>query len=121
MKRQSGSIALAVLLVLAASLVANAWLWHSLGTEHDARTAAETKFDTQREATKACNASVDRLEQEATKRDAENKDLRREAQTRRRAQESLAQKILSTPPAIPGDDCGSARKRVDDWLKARKP
>jgi uncharacterized protein HemX len=122
MKRnQSGSIALAFLIVLALSIAGNALLWHQVTKEHDARTAAETKFDTQVKETQACNDSVTRLEQEAKDRDAENTKLRQEAQNRRRAQEALAQQILSTPPAIPGDDCGSAKKRIADWLKGRKP
>jgi hypothetical protein len=121
MKRnQSGSVVLVFLIVLAASLLANAWLWHAKSEEHDARTAAETKFDTQRAATEACNASVASLEEQAVTRGKENEALRREAATRRKAQESLAQQILSTPATTPGNDCKSAQDRVRNWLKGRK-
>jgi uncharacterized protein HemX len=120
-KRQSGSIALVFLIVLGLSLASNAALWHFLRGAQDERAAAEAKFDTQRQATEQCNASIDRLEQQAKQRDAENTELRKEAATRRRAQESLAQQILSTPATVPGDDCKSANDRVRNWLKGRKP
>ncbi len=121
MKSQRGSVALAFLLVLVASLLANLWLWHAKGEEHDARVTAESKVDQANAQTKACNDSIGELEKQAKERDAENTALRKEAQNRRRSQESLAQQILSTPAAIPGDDCGSAKKRALDWLKGRKP
>lgn len=112
--------ALIFLLVLVASLAANGVLWHEVGKEHDARTAAETSLVTANAATKACNDSVTQLETEARDRAAENTKLRQEAQNRRHAQESLAQQILATPATVPGDDCKSAQDRVRNWLKARR-
>jgi hypothetical protein len=113
--------ALIFLLVLVTSLGGNAWQWHRNTVEHDARTAAEAHLQTANEATKACNDSVTELEQQAKDRSDENAKLRLEAQNRRKAQESLAQQILSTPATVPGDDCKSAGDRVRNWLKARKP
>jgi hypothetical protein len=118
---QRGSVALAFLIVLALSLAANAFMWHRIGVEHDGKVAAEASLDTANKATQACNDSVTELERQAKSRDAENLALRKEAENRRRAQESLAQQILSTPATVPGNDCQSARDRVVNWLKARKP
>jgi uncharacterized protein HemX len=115
------NLALVVLLALALSAYGNVWQWHRNGVEHDARTAAETEFDAQRTATETCNASIANLEQQAKDRDSENTKLRKEAENRRRAQESLAQQILATPPTVPGNDCLSAKDRVTNWLKGRKP
>jgi chromosome segregation ATPase len=115
------SAALVVLLVLALSLGGNAWQWHRNGVEHDARVKVEADLTTANNATKACNDSIGELERQARDRDAENTKLRQEAQNRRRAQESLAQQILSTPATVPGNDCQSAKDRVANWLKGRKP
>jgi uncharacterized Zn finger protein len=112
--------ALAVLLALAVSLGGNAVLYKAWRGAHDLEVKAETKFEQQRAATEQCNASVAALEQQAADRAAENAKLRQEAQDRRRAQESLAQQILSTPATVPGNDCKSAGDRVRNWLKARK-
>jgi hypothetical protein len=121
MKRQSGSIALAFLIVLAASLLANAVLYKAWRGAHDEFVKAQSQFEDQREQTATCNKSIDKLEADARDRATENTKLRQEAQNRRRAQESLAQQILATPATVPGDDCKSARDRVANWLKARKP
>lgn len=115
------NIALAVIIALALSLVGNAWQWHANGVEHDARTKAEANFQTANAQTEACNKSIGELETQAKDREKENKALREEAAKRRRAQESLAQQILSTPATVPGNDCQSAKDRVRNWLKARKP
>jgi FtsZ-binding cell division protein ZapB len=113
--------ALIFIVILLASLAGNGLLWHQVTTEHDARTSAETKLGEANKATQTCNDSVTRLETEARERNDENAKLRQEAQNRRRAQESLAQQILSTPATTPGNDCKSASDRVRNWLKGRKP
>lgn len=122
-RRERGllDLQLIVLIVLVLSLLGNLYLWHSRAAEHDARTAAETKVTVANAETQACNDSVTQLEREAKDRAAENAKLRKEAQDRRRAQESLAQQILATPATVPGNDCQSAGDRVRNWLKARKP
>jgi hypothetical protein len=115
------SAALVVLLVLALSLGGNAWQWHRNGVEHDARVKVEADLTTANNATKACNDSVTELERQA--RIARRREPRAAQGSREppRAQESLAQQILSTPATVPGNDCQSARDRVVNWLKARKP
>jgi hypothetical protein len=119
-KRQAGSIALIFMLVLAASLLANAWLWRAKGEEHDARTAAETKFGEQRTATEQCNASIAGLEMAAEQRGRKAEANRAAAAARRKKADEDADKVLASPPAKPGDDCGSAKQRIGDWLRSRK-
>jgi hypothetical protein len=116
---QRGSFELVFLLVLAASLLANAWLWRSLGKEHDLRTMADANLQTANSATASCNASIDELEHQARDRAASNAKLIADAQARRRRAERTAQQILATPATVPGDDCKSAQDRVSRWLQER--
>jgi len=121
MKRQAGNVALVVLIVLALSLLANWWLWKSLDGAQHALTAAETKLTAANAETQRCNDSIAGLEEAARKRGAAQEKARAAAAERRRQAEAEAHRIMGTPAAIPGDDCGSAKKRVDDWLRSRQP
>lgn len=69
--------------------------------------------DGAREAAGACSDAV------ADQRAAESKAARAEAADGARSHNQKADSILSTPPAVPGDDCRSARVRVADWFKGR--
>jgi hypothetical protein len=41
------------------------------------------------------------------------------AQAAGQARSRRADQILSRPATQPGNDCGSARDRIDDWLSSR--
>jgi hypothetical protein len=120
-RQQTGSVVIAFLIVLAASVLANLWLYREWRGEHDKLTVAETKLGEANAATKACNDSIAGLEEAARERGRDAEKARAQAQNDRDAAEKRAQRILSKPPSTPGNDCKSARDRAVDWLMERKP
>lgn len=105
--------------VLALSVVGNAALgWAWLGAR-DQVAATTTQRDNARAAASACSDATEALRELADKRGAEAKRAQAAARQAASQREGRAQQILSTPSALPGDDCGSARVRVDGWLKGR--
>lgn len=111
---------------LALSLALNAALgWAYLG-QRDKTTKAETAVtameqqrDGARAAASACSDAVEDLRTVADQRAAEAKAARAEAAAKARGHNKKADAILSTPAAVPGDDCRSAQVRVADWIKGR--
>ncbi|MBX3603173.1 MAG: hypothetical protein KF863_21340 [Rubrivivax sp.] len=113
-------------IALALSLAGNAVLtWAYLG-QRDAATRADAaatdaieQRDGAREVAEVCSRSVERAAAAAA--DAQRRAAAAQAvaaaAARRRLQ--LADDILAAPPAVPGDDCASARVRVDRWLSER--
>lgn len=108
------------------SIALNAALgWAYLGQRdkttkaESAVTAMEQQRDGAREAASACSDAVEDLRTLADQRAAEAKAARAKASARARGHNQKADSILSTPPAVPGDDCRSAQVRVADWLKGR--
>lgn len=105
--------------VLALSIAGNAALgWAWLGAR-DRAAVAITERDDARAAATACSDATEALRDLADKRGEEAKRAQAAARQAAGQRESRAQQILSTPAAVPGDDCGSARVRVDGWLKGR--
>lgn len=108
------------------SLALNAALgWAYLGqrdktTEAEtAVTAMEQQRDGARAAASACSDAVEDLRTVADQRAAEARAARAEAAAKARGHNQRADAILSTPAAVPGDDCRSAQMRVADWIKGR--
>lgn len=65
-------------------------------------------------------ASLDALAREAKERvDAAQKALE-VAQKNAQRHSKRADDLLKRPPAVPGDDCASAKVRAHDWLEARQ-
>lgn len=79
----------------------------------------ETERDDARSAASMCSDAVEDLRALADKRAADAKPVQAAAQQAAGQRQAAAQQILSTPPAVHGDDCGSARVRIDDWLRSR--
>lgn len=71
------------------------------------------------DAAMTCNASIADLEDAATKRAAAALPALAEAKAKALTLEQRAQRTLSAPPAVPGNDCASAKVRAGNWLKAR--
>lgn len=108
------------------SIALNAALgWAYLGQRdktakaESAVTAMEQQRDGAREAASTCSDAVEDLRNVADQRAAEAKSARAEAAARAKGHNKKADDILSTPAAVPGDDCRSAQVRVADWLKGR--
>ena len=112
---------------LVLSVALNAALgWAYLG-QRDKTTAAQTALrdmqgqrDGAREAASACSDAVDDLRSLADQRAKEADAARAQARKAAAGRNARADAILSAPPAVPGDDCASARVRVDQWLKGRE-
>lgn len=108
------------------SIALNAALgWAYLGQRDKTATARsevaamERERDGARAAASACSDAVEDLRILADERAAEAKAARAAAATKAKGHNQKADSILSTPPAVPGDDCRSAQVRVADWLKGR--
>lgn len=103
-------------IALAASLAANAglsWLWLDA---RDERAVAQEQRDQARHAASECSDATEALRELADKRAVEAKAAISKAKAQADAAARRADRLLSTPATRPGDDCGSARDRVDAWL-----
>ena len=67
----------------------------------------------------ACSDGVQRLQALAESRAREAAAARKLAAQAAADHARRADAVLAAPPAVPGDDCASARVRVGDWLKGR--
>ena len=111
----------ALLVALGLSVAGNAALgWAWIGAREKAVTSTLQRDDA-RAAASACSDATEDLRELADKRAMEAKKAQAVARQAAGRREVRAQQILGTPPALPGDDCGSARVRVNEWLKGRAP
>lgn len=112
-------VLIALATVLAISLLANAGLTRAyLGARDDLAEATGAR-DQARAAATSCSDGVRRLQAEAADRDREATRFRERAQDMARERQRRAQRILTAPPAFPGDDCRSASAAIDAWLGER--
>lgn len=113
-------------LALVLSLVANIGAGYIYLQQRDALAIAgnnlehkESETVTARAAAEACSASVGALAASAAVMASQLEPLRLAAQQRAGKHFAQADKILSTPAAVPGDACASAQKRVSEILATR--
>jgi hypothetical protein len=112
---------IALLVALGVSLLGNAVLTKLYLGVRDDRAKVTGERDQARSAATACSDGVKALQAAAAEREREGRKAGEKARVEAEAHQSAAQRILSTPAAVPGNDCASARVRLDGWLKARKP
>lgn len=112
---------------LVASLAGNGLQGYVYLQQRDALTEARTTLThAAGETTKAlavadsCSASITALETSAAVQAALATQARDFATKLAVKHAAAADKILSMPPAVPGNDCASAQARVADLLAARK-
>ena len=113
-------------MALALSLAANAGAGYIYLQQRDASVEARTDLRHQQGATEAaslaanaCSESVEALSVSAAVMASQLEDSRNAAKQQAGVHFGKADKILSTPAAVPGDACASAQKRVQDILAAR--
>jgi hypothetical protein len=106
-------------LLLALSVAGNAWLGSSYLGARDERTQAIGQRDQARGAASMCSDATEALQEAAGQRTKENAAAVAQAAAAGAARERRAQLQLSTPATRPGNDCGSAGDRFDNWLKGR--
>ncbi|WP_313570204.1 hypothetical protein [Comamonas terrigena] len=112
---------------LVMSLAGNGLQGYVYLQQRDALTEARTTLTNSAEATdlaqraaNSCSASITTLETSAAVQAALATQAREFANKLAGKHAAAADKILSTPPAVPGNDCASAQARVADLLAARK-
>lgn len=76
--------------------------------------------DAARLTAQECSEATDALRKLADQRAKEADAARAQARKASASRAKRADAILAAPPAVPGDDCTSARVRVDQWLKGRR-
>ena len=121
-----GNLTLATLTIAIASILANAWLVKANLSLHDQLTetkASVKSAERQRDAAQGtaldCGNAVDELHKLSGQRAEEAATARATAATYAKAAAKRADVILSAPAAVPGNDCQSAKVRIDAWLQGR--
>lgn len=117
--RIKGAVLGAVIAALLVLLVVSFSLHHEWQIEKTRADKLEQDLTNANAATKACNDSIAGLEKAALKRNEVADRERDRARARASSLERRAQRELSTPPAVPGDDCKSAQERVRRILAER--
>ena len=114
------------LVALLCSLVANGLLgWgylagrNKLAALQERVQAVAQERDSALAGAQACSDGVARLQTLAESRAREAAAARKLAAQAAADHARRADAVLAAPPAVPGDDCASARVRVGDWLKGR--
>lgn len=114
-------------LALVISLAGNAGAVYVYLQQRDALAIAGNNLEhkegetvTARAAAESCSASITALAVSAAVMASQMEPLRLAAQQRAGKHYAAADKILSTPAAVPGDACASAQKRVSEILATRQ-
>lgn len=104
-------------IILALSLIGNAALGYAYLSKRDTAVAATTNLEHAGADVKTCNASVDNLGTQAKANAEAAAPARKAAASAAAVKNAKADAILSTPAAVPGNDCKSATARANDWFK----
>lgn len=106
-------------IALALSLTANGVVTHAwLGARDEAATARQ-EASTNLSAAKACSDGVMSLQSAAATRTAAAEGARDAALKLAQGAQARGLALVAKPPAVPGNDCASARVQVDDWISGR--
>lgn len=104
-------------LLLAISLVGNAWLTYEYLGQRDTAVVATTQNTQTTAVATSCGQSVSNMANTAKRREADNAPERAAAAASAAEGKRQAANILATPATTPGNDCKSASDRLDRWLK----
>lgn len=114
------------LVALLCSLVANGLLGWGYLAGRDQQAALQERVQTvaqERDSAlagaQACSDGVQRLQALAESRAKEAVAARKQAAQAAADHARRADEVLAAPPAVPGDDCASARVRIGRWLRQR--
>lgn len=106
-------------ILLALSLVANmALFWSYLG-QRDTAVEAKTDVKHVEAAAQECSQGTEQLQQQGKQREADAAPKRAAAAKKADEHNRVADRILTTPPAVPGDACASAQADLDVWWTGR--
>lgn len=106
-------------IILAISLIANAAFGYAYLGQRD--TAVEAKTDVKHVAAAAqeCSKGTEQLQQQSKQREADAAPKRAAAAKKADDHNRAADRILTTPPAVPGNACASAQADLDVWWTGR--
>lgn len=108
-----------LVIILCLSLLGNALLAKVWLGERDDRIEAGSQRDQARSAASVCSDATKALQEQAQQAKVENAAAVARAAASATARAKAAQVQLATPATRPGDDCGSARDRIDAWINNR--
>lgn len=106
-------------IVLAISLAANAVLGYAYLGQRDTATVAKVE---QRQAVGvalSCSEGTESLDRKAKQRHQDAAPNIAAAQQQAQQHNREADRIMATPPAVPGDACASAQAELDSWWAER--
>lgn len=106
-------------IALALSLAANGVVTHAWLGARDEAAAAREQASTNLNAAKACSDGVESLRAAAAERTAKAEGAREAAMKLAQGAQGRGLALVAKPPAVPGNDCASARIQVDDWVSTR--
>ena len=109
----------ALAIALGISFLGNAFLGNAYLNQRDAATIVKTGTIYVQAAAKECSKGTEAMATAAAKNASAAAPKRRAAASEAAKHNALADEILATPPAAPGDACKSAEALVDTWWKQR--
>lgn len=102
-------------IILAISLIANAFLGYAYLGQRDTAVEAKTDVKHVEAVAQECSQGTEQLQQQGTQREADAAPKRAAAAKKADEHNRAADRILTTPPAVPGDSCASAQSDLDVW------
>lgn len=101
--------------VLAISLIANAFLGYAYLGQRDTAVEAKTDVKHVEAAAQECSKGTEQLEKQGKQREADAAPKRAAAAAKAAEHNRAADRILTTPAAVPGNACASAQAELDAW------
>ena len=114
------SAAQVMALLLALSVAGNAFLGRAYLGQRDTAVQTKVEYRNVEVAATACSESIDNRKKVADKRHVDAKPAIAAAAKQAEDANKEADRILSTPATVQGDDCKSAQDRVSSWWLAQK-
>lgn len=88
--------------------------------KRDELATAEERAGANLETARICSRGVDKLVTAANDRARDAEQRRKNAETAALLAQGRANELLTKRPAVPGDDCKSAKIQGEDWLAQRR-
>lgn len=107
-------------IALAVSVLANITAGKLYLDKRDELATSEERANANMETARACSRGVDKLVTAANDRARDAEQRRKNAETAALLAQGRANELLTKQPAVPGDDCKSAKIQGEDWLAQRR-
>lgn len=107
-------------IALAAAVLATGGMTKLYLDKRDELATSEERANANMETARACSRGVDKLVTAANDRARDAEQRRKDAETAALLANGRANELLTKQPAVPGDDCKSAKIQGEDWLAQRR-